>query len=62
MSLFHRTDVYQTANERADRKHPDYGFVLVLVCWALTLLVASAIFTPASVGGGISDEISLVGP
>jgi hypothetical protein len=64
MSLFHRTDVYQTANERADRKHPDYGFVLVLVlvCWALTLLVASAIFTPAPVGGGISDEISLVGP
>jgi hypothetical protein len=29
---------------------------------ALTLVVAGAIFTPAPVGGGISDEISLVGP
>jgi hypothetical protein len=62
MSLLHKTDVYRTSSEGADRKHPEYGFVLVLVCMALTLLVASAIFTPASVGGGIGDEISLVGP
>ena len=62
MSLLHKTDVYQTRSERADRKHPEYGFVLVLVCMALTLVVASAIFTPAPVGAGISDEISLVGP
>jgi len=52
MSLLDKTDVYQTRNERADRKHPEYGFVLVLVCMALTLMVAGAIFTPAPVGGG----------
>ena len=62
MSLLHKTDVYQSRNEGADRKHPEYGFVLVLVCMALALVVASAIFTPASVGSGISVETSLVGP
>ena len=62
MTLLHRTDVYQDLGEKAARKHHEYGFVLVLVCMALTLVVASAIFTPAPVGGGISDEISLVGP
>jgi hypothetical protein len=62
MSLLDKTNVYQTRSDRADRKHPEYGFVLVLVCMALTLVVAGAIFTPAPVGGGISDEISLVGP
>jgi hypothetical protein len=61
MSLLDKTDVFQTRNESADRKHPEYGFVLVLVCTALTLLVASAIFSPVPVGGGISEEILLVG-
>jgi hypothetical protein len=62
MSLLHKTDVYQTRNEKADRKHPEYSFVFVLVCMALSLLVASVIFSPALVGSGISDEIPLVGP
>jgi hypothetical protein len=61
MSLLDKTDVYQTWNERADRKHLEYGFVLVLAPMALTLVVASAIFSPAPVGSGISDEIWLVG-
>jgi hypothetical protein len=61
MSLLDKTDVFQTRNERAVRKHPEYGFVLVLVCTALTLLVASAIFSPAPVGSGTSDEIWLIG-
>ena len=60
MSLLHKTNVYQSRNEGADRKHPEYGFVLVLVCMALALIVASAIFTPAPVGTGI--EITSVGP
>ena len=62
MSLLHRTDVYQYPEKKAARKHHEYGFVLVLVCMALTLVVANAILTPTPVAGGIGDEISLVGP
>ena len=58
MSLLHRTDIYQGQNEEADRKHSGYGFVLALICVALALILASVLFTPASVGG----EIPLVGP
>jgi len=61
MSLLDKTDVFQTRNERAVREHPEYGSVLVLVCAALTLVVASAIFSPAPVGSGISNEIWLIG-
>ena len=57
MSLLDKTDVFQTRNERAVKD----GFVLVLVCTALTLFVAGAIFSPAPVGGGINDESWLVG-
>jgi hypothetical protein len=62
MSFVHNTGIYQDPKETADRKHPEYGFVLVLICLALALVVASAIFTPAPVGSGISVETSLVGP
>jgi predicted N-acetyltransferase YhbS len=62
MSLLHQTDVYQGSNEKADRKHSGYGFVLALVCVALALVVASVMFTPAPVGSGIDDEILFVGP
>jgi hypothetical protein len=41
----------------ADRKHPDYGFILALVCLALGLVVASVIFTPVS-----GSESLFVGP
>ncbi|HEY6373059.1 MAG TPA: hypothetical protein VIX37_20950 [Candidatus Sulfotelmatobacter sp.] len=58
MSLLHQTDVYQGSNEKADRKHSGYGFVLALVC----VVVASVMFTPAPVGSGIGDEILFVGP
>ncbi len=61
MSLLHKTDVYQSQNERADRK-PEYGFVLALICAALALVVVSAIFAPARIGSGISSDIVLVGP
>jgi hypothetical protein len=62
MSLLRNTDVYQGTTNEADRKHPDYGFVLALVCMALALVIASAIFTPAPVGSGIRDDTSIVGP
>jgi hypothetical protein len=58
MSLLHQTDVYQGSNEKADRKHSVYGFVLALICVALALVLASVIFPSAFVGG----EIPLVGP
>jgi hypothetical protein len=60
MSLLHNTGVYQSSNKTADRGHSDYGFVLALICMALALVVASAIFRPAPVGTGI--EITSVGP
>jgi hypothetical protein len=54
--------VYETTKQKADRKHGDYGFILVLVCMALALLVASAIFAPLPIGSGISNQMLLVGP
>jgi len=54
--------LYETTKNKTDLKHRDYGFVLVLVCMALALVVASAIFAPLPVGGEISNQMSLVGP
>jgi hypothetical protein len=62
MSLSHSTEVYESQKEDADRNHREYGFVLTLVCVALALVLASAIFTPVSVRSGIGSETSLVGP
>ena len=56
MSLLYHT------RQRTDLKHGDYGFVLVLVCMALALVVASAIFAPAPVSSGITSEVTTVGP
>jgi hypothetical protein len=57
MSLLQKTDVYQGTEEKVVRKHPEYGFVLALICVALALVVASVMFPSAFVGG----EIPLVG-
>jgi hypothetical protein len=62
MTLSHQTDVYETPKALSDRKRPEYSFFLVLVSMALALVVASAIFTPAPVGAGITSEITSVGP
>jgi hypothetical protein len=56
MSLLYHTQ------GRGDLKHRDYGFILALVCMALALVVASAIFAPTPVGAGITSEITSVGP
>ena len=56
MSLLYHT------RQRTDLKSGDYGFVLALICIALALVVASVIFTPAPVGGGITSEITTVDP
>jgi hypothetical protein len=59
MSSLH---LYDTTKSRVDLKHREYGFVLVLVCMVLALVVASAIFAPLPVGSEISNQMSLVGP
>ena len=59
MSSLH---LYDTTKSRAALRHNDYGFVVALICLALALVVASAIFTPAPVGTGINDQIWFVGP
>ena len=59
MSSLH---LYDTTKSSAALKHHDYGFVLALICLALALVIASAIFTPAPVGTGINDQIWFVGP
>jgi len=46
----------------AERKHPEYGFILALVCLALGLVVASVIFAPVAVGAGMNSESWFVGP
>jgi hypothetical protein len=51
MSLLQKTDVCQGSEEKAARKHSYYGFILVLICVALALVVASLAFPPALVGG-----------
>ena len=62
MSLSHKTDIYETPIQNTNRKHREFGFVLALVCIALALVLASAIFTPVTIGSGLSNEVSLVGP
>ena len=48
MSLLQQTDVYQGSEEKAARKHPEFGFALALrfalalICVALALVLAGA--------------------
>jgi hypothetical protein len=61
MSLSSRTDVYETSAEHLEPKSHGYSFILALVCFTLTLLVLSAVFSPVSIGRGISNESIVVG-
>jgi hypothetical protein len=54
--------LYETTKPRADRKHGDFSFILVLACMALALVVASSIFAPVPIASGISNQMLLVGP
>ncbi len=60
MTLSHKADVYETPKAQSDRKRPEHGFVLALICVALALVVANVKFVP--VGGGISNDVLVVGP
>jgi hypothetical protein len=48
--ILQKTDVYQVSEAKGARKRSDYGFILVLICVALALVVAGVVFTPALVG------------
>jgi hypothetical protein len=51
------------ALQDAERKRPEYGFILALVCLALGIVLASVMFTPQAVGSGMnSGESWFVGP
>ena len=53
MSLSHNADILDGSIQSADRKS-DYRFVIALICMALALTVASAIFivtNPLEIGG-----------
>jgi hypothetical protein len=62
MSLSRSAEILESQREGADRNLRGYGFVLSLVCVVLALVLASAIFTPVSIGSGIDNDTSLVGP
>ena len=57
MSLLYHT--YQ----KSDLQDRDYGFILAVVCMALAIMVASAIFASTPVGSGINffSEITTTG-
>ena len=60
MSLLQKTDVYQGSEEKAARKHPEFGrFALALICVALALVLAGAMFPDAFRPSG---EFSIIGP
>ena len=65
MSLLQTTDVYQGSEEKAARKHPEFGFALALrfalalICVALALVLAGVMFPDAFRPSG---EFSLIGP
>jgi hypothetical protein len=48
--------------EHLERKSHGYSFIFALACFALTLLVFSAFFTPVSIGSGGDNESLIVGP
>jgi hypothetical protein len=56
VSLLQKIDIYADRNEKADRKRPEYGFILALICVALALVVINAMF------GSAPSDVPLVGP
>ena len=57
--LSHTHERISHTHERTDLQHRDFSFILAVVCMALAVVVASAIFTPAPVGAGITSEITV---
>jgi hypothetical protein len=61
MSMLQATDVYQSQAKKTDHKN-GFGFITLLVCIVLGVAVAAAIFPPAAIGSGISNDTVYVGP
>jgi hypothetical protein len=53
MSLVYRT------SETADLNHRDYSFILVIICMALAVVLASVVFSPTAVGGEMTSAVGL---
>jgi hypothetical protein len=64
MSIIQATDVHQGQAKKTDRKNKknEFGFIILLACVALGLVVMAAVFTPVSVASGTSDDTVDVGP
>ena len=69
MSLLRKDDVYEGRNANSDgtklavtNGKPDLGFILVLICAALAITVATALFAPAPGASQIASDTLIVGP
>ena len=60
MSMLQATGVHQSQAKKTDRKR-DFGFI-ALICVALGLAAATAVFNPAPIGSGLSNDTVYVGP
>ena len=62
MSLSRTTLPQRTQARQFNREKMDYGIVLALVCLALAVILACALFTPVSLGNDGDHEVWLIGP
>ncbi len=62
MSLSRQTADCETTIRRGEGRRPELGIVLVFVCAALVLVIASTIFAPESPANPSTSDISLIGP
>ena len=60
MSLSHRAVIARPQQNTPSQNR--FGFILVLICAALSLAVLSTVFTPVSIGTIPDSEVSFVGP
>jgi hypothetical protein len=61
MSMLQATDVYQGQVKETNRKG-GFGFISFIVCITLGVAVVAAMFPPAAIGSGISNDTVYVGP
>ncbi len=69
MSLLQKTDTARPARtvvlpsrNRAAERDADRTVFLVVVCAVLVLLIAGVLFAPVSVGSGVREGLTFVGP
>jgi hypothetical protein len=60
VTITDKADLYGTRKTQADRKRPEYSFILSLVCLALALTVLSLKLTPVAIGSGLNNNDTLV--